>query len=95
MKLDLYYNEMSFLRELVIKKRADLVRSYLPSKPTQEQIDKIEGMMFYEPQYSDGGYDYPCLNEPQICARLLRKFQEIEDDCRAALSLTSNQVSSK
>ncbi len=88
MKLDLAYNEMSFLRELVTKKRTELIRFYLPKKATKEQVDKIEAMMFREPQYSDGGYDYPCLNEPHLCSRLLRKFEEIEQACKEALGLT-------
>ena len=86
MKLELAYNEMSFLRDLVGKKKLELIRSYLPRNATLEQANKLDAM-FIEPQYSDGGYDYPCLSEHHLCARLLRKFQELEDSCKRALGV--------
>ena len=87
MNLDLAYNEMSMLRELVEKKRADLIRTRLPRRFTAEQYRQLDDRII-EPQYSDGDYDYPCLTEEQICARLRRKFQELEDSCKAALGIT-------
>ena len=87
MKLNLDYNEMSMLRDLVEKKRADLVRTRLPRKFTAEQYEKLDSLIF-EPHYSDGDYDdYPCLTEEHICARLRRKFGELEQSCREALGI--------
>jgi len=86
MKLDLAYNEMSMLRNLVEKKRAELIHSRLPRKFTGEQYRLLDESIT-EPQYSNGGYDYPCLTEEQICARLRRKFDELEQSCRVVLGL--------
>ena len=90
MKLDLAYNEMSFLRELVRGKRLEMLREVvgLAEKSGKEyDVQKIEDEMFREPQYSDGGYDYPCLADRHFIARLTRKFQELENSCKQALGL--------
>lgn len=90
MRIELAYNEMSFLRELVRGKRLEIMREVvgLAAKSGKDyDVQKIEEEMFREPQYSDGGYDYPCLSDRHIVARLTRKFDELEESCKKALGI--------
>ena len=90
MKLDLAYNEMALLRELVLKKKTEILKSWIPKNTSAEQIKRLEASLFKEPQYEDSDYNYPCITDGQICARLLRKFQELEDSCKKALGISSS-----
>ena len=93
MKLDLAYNEMSFLRDLVRKKRLEILREVivLAEKSGKDyDVQEIEDKMFEEPQYSDGDYAYPCLSDRHIVARLTRKFGELEESCKKAMGISSS-----
>jgi hypothetical protein len=62
MQLDIAYNELSVLRELVKKRMVELPRA-------------------------DEPFEGPCCSEPQILARLQRKFEDGENEIRMALGL--------
>ncbi len=90
MELKLAYNEMSFLRDLVRNKRLEILREVISlAEKSGKDYDmrKIEDEMFIEPRYSDGDYDYPCLSDRHIIARLTRKFDELEESCKKALGV--------